>query len=452
MQMIKRLLYLLVVLSLAPALYFGPAPASADERTQADPAVTELKKAASSINITFEASSQELATVLNRMLAKEIYRGSTKTGGLSADIVRNGPVSVTAADNYIYLTVPVTMSFRYAGFTTLPVASRLKFRLNAKITPDWKINAEIYYMGLSDQFADEMGIGLLSVKPRSIIEGIVQPLQKLMSELISKKINEKYSLRAEVEKVWSAAQKPVLLDKGYSAWLKMAPQEVVLYPLYAAHNQVRLSLGLKSVAELVIGPGLPAPALVPLPALKLGTSSDKSFRIALNTDIFYKDLLDIAAPLLLNKELGSDGKSIILKSLDINSNGDKLAVKVEAEGTYNGIFYLTCKPAFNPQTNVFSVEEVDFDINTRSFLLKSAAWLLHGRLRSIIHENINMDLTQRMKQLQAMAQKAMEQVKLTDNLLLKGQVKEIRLHEVAVQKDKISIQVYAEGETTVHFQ
>lgn len=37
-------------------------------------------------------------------------------------------------------------------------------------------------------------------------------------------------------------------------------------------------------------------------------------------------------------------------------------------------------------------------------------------------------------------------------IFLKGNVKDVNLHDVVVQKDKISIQVYAEGETTIHFQ
>ena len=453
-RLLRRLLLLLVSATLAftfcTCLWAGSA--SAGERPQYESSRTELKRAVSSMNVTFEASSQTLTAALNQMIGNEIYRGSTKTSGLTADIVRNGPITLMATDHCLYFTVPITMSLWYGGFQTPAVSSKLKFKLNPKITPDWKLNAEISYVGLSDLFAGETGIGLLSIKPRSIIEGMTQPLQRAMSDLISKKINEKYSLKAEMEKVWVAAQKPVLLDKNYRTWLKITPQEVMFYPLCAAHNQVKLSLGLKSFAEVVIGPEPVAPAPLPLPDLKLGTSSDQSFRITLNTDIFYKDILNISAPLLLNKELGSDGKSIILKQLDIYNSGDKLAVKVEAAGSYNGIFNLTCKPSFNPQTNVFSVEDVDFDMDTQSFLLKSAAWLLHSRIRSIIQENINMNLTQRMQQVREMAQKAMDQVKLTDHIFLKGHVKDVKLHDVVVQKDKISIQVYAEGETTIHFQ
>lgn len=443
------------LLALALAFIFyscpGTAPASADKGPSDEAVRAELKKSVSSVNITFEASSQAITAALNQMVGKDIYKGATQISGLTADIVRNGPINVTASDNYIYLNLPVTMSLRYGGFKTPAITSSLKFKLSARITPDWKINADIQYMGLSGLFADEAGIGPLSINPRSIIEGITQPLQRVISDLVSRKINEKYSLRAEMVKIWNAAQKPVRVNNN-SAWLKITPQEVTLYPLYAAGNQVKLSLGLKSFAELVVGPEPPAPVPVPLPDLKLGARCDNSFRIALNTDIFYKDILTVAAPLLLNKELGSDGKSIILKNIDIYSSGDKLAVKVEASGSYNGVFYLTSRPSFDQQTNTFSVEDVDFEMETHNILLKTAGWLLHGKIRSIIKEKLNMDLTERMRQAHEMAQKAMDQVQLADRIYLKGRVKAIKLYNVIVQKEKISVQVFAEGETTVHFQ
>ncbi len=448
MHVLRRILPLpaLAIIALV-SLHAGPQPYAAVEPPRA-----ELKREVSSLNVAFEASSDELAANLNRMIGTEIYRDSTATGGMTADIVRNGAIAVTAADNYIYLTMPVTISLRYGGFKTPAISSKMRFKLSAKVTPDWKIHVEVYYLGLSDLFAEQTGMGPLSIRPRRIIEGITAPLQRAMSDLISTRLNEKYSLRAQVFKAWNAAQKPVLLDRNYGAWLKITPQEVLLYPLYAANNRVRLSLGLKSFAEMVVGPEPATSAPAPLPDLKLANGSDKSFRIALNTDLFYRDILNAASPLLLNKELGSDGKSIILKDLDISSRDDKLVVKVQAEGSYEGVFYLTCTPSFDPRTNVFSVEDVDFDISTKNILLKTAGWLLHSKIKNIIREKINMDLTQKLEQARETAQKNMEKVKLADHIFLKGKVNAIKLHDVLVMKDKICIQLYTEGETTVFFQ
>lgn len=428
----------------------GAEPVTA-ERPVEEAFRSELKKELSTLNVAIGASASELAVTLNRVVAKELYKGSTRTKGLTADVLRNGPIVVSAADNYLYLTIPISMSLSYGIFETPALATKLKFKLNAKVTPDWKVIAEVYYTGLSDPLADEVGIGPISIKPRSIVEGITQPVQRTLSELIGRKLGEKFPLKVQVAKVWNAAQKPILLDKKYNAWLRITPREVLLYPLYAHNNEVKLSVGLKSFAEVVVGPEPPARTIVPLPDLKLVSGTDRTFRVALNTDLFYKDILNIASPLLLNKEFGSDGKSVILKDLDLYGNGDKLMIKVETTGTVEGTFYLTGKPAFNPQTNVFSMEDVDFEMKSRSLLLKSAEWFLHGTIRNAIREKLHMDLTQRLAQAREMAGKAMARVNLAENLFLAGSIKTVKVNDVMVQRDKISIQVYTEGETGIVF-
>ncbi len=425
---------------------------SASEQPQSGALRTGLKREISTVNVQFEASSDDLAAALNRTIGSEIYRGNTRAAGLKAEILRNGPVAIKAADNFIYLAMPVTISLGYGGFKTPQIAAKLNFRLSARITPEWKLNAEIYYMGLSDLFSEEVGIGPMSIKPRKIVEGIIDPLQRAISDLISRKINEKYSLKEEVRKAWNAVQRPIRLDKGYNAWLKITPQGVTLYPLYTENNRVVLNLGLTSLAELAVGPEPAASGLVALPDLRPAVNCDKSFRITLNTDLPYKDILHIASPLLIDRELGSDGKSVILKDLDIYSDSDRLIVKAETRGSFEGTIYLTCKPKFDPDTNRFFVDDVDFDMQTRNLLLNTADWFLHGKFRRQIAEKINMDLTEKLNKAREAAQRAIEQVKLAEHILLRGRVNAVKLRDVIVQKEKILVQLYAEGETTVVFQ
>ena len=441
-----------VLIALTLSACTGVRPSFAAERPRDEAFRTALKKEISTLNVPIEVSADEVGKVLNQVIRRELYKGSTKTRGVTADILRNGPITVSAADNYIYFTLPVTMSLSYGMFETPATPLKLKFRANPKVSPDWKLNTEIYYMGLSDLLAEETGIGPVSIKPRSIMEGITQPLQHLLSDLINKKINEKFPLKGQIAKVWNAAQKPVSVDKSRNAWLKLTPREVMLSPLSTRNNRIRLSVGINSFAELEVGPEPATPPLVPLPNLKLVNTIDRNFRIALNADLFYADILKIASPLLLDKEFNSDGKTVIIKDLDLYGNGDKFVVKVATEGSLEGVFYLTGTPRFDPLTNIFSVEDVDFDMQTRSLLLKSADWFLHSMIRSRIQEKLNMDLTQRMEQSRELARKAIAQVQLADNVLLRGNIKTLQFSDVLVQKDKISIQVLTDGESAIFVQ
>jgi hypothetical protein len=411
-----------------------------------------LNRETSTLNIPIEMSTADLAKILNVSVRKELYKGSTRTKGVSADVLRNGPILISAADNFLYITLPVTMSLSYSMFETQPVSMKLKFRATASVTPDWRLHTDIFYLGVSDLLAEDIGAGPLSFKPRSIVDGITQPVQKALSDLVAQKINEQLPLKTQVAKVWDTAQTPVLLDKTYKTWLKLTPRDVMLFPLSAQNNRVKLSLGINTFAEVVVGPEPATPVKRPLPNLKLVTTFDKTFRIALNADIFYKDLRAIVAPLLLNKQFESDGKSVIVKDFDLSGNGDKLVVKLETQGSLDGVVYLTAKPVFNAQTNVFSVEDVDFDLQTQSMLLKSADWFLHGTIRGIIQEKLNMNLTQQLEQSRQIAAKALNRMQLMDRVFLKSDIHNLKFKDVIVQQDKISIQVYTEGESAILFQ
>ena len=412
---------------------------------------TELAKELSFLNIAIELSADELADSVNRMTPKELYQGATRPKGLSAEILRNGPIAVSAADDYIHLTVPVTMSLRSSIFEIPAIATELKFKLSATVTPDWQIVATVVYAGLSDPLAEEAMIGPFAIKPRSIIERHVQSLQRLLSDLASRKLNEKIQLKAQVAKVWNAVQQPVLLDRGYDAWLLVTPRDVLLYPLQARNNQIKLPVGFVTFAELVVGQTPPARPPAPLPDLKPASGPERMFRVSLHTELFYRDIVRIVAPQLLDKEIGSGGKSVILKGLDLYGDGDRLIIKMETAGSFDGIIHLSCKPVFNPHTNLFAVADVDFDMQTQSILVQSADWLLHSSIRNTIQEMLNVDLTARLEQAREMAAKMLARVRLAESVFLVGSVKTIRLNGVMVQPEKISIRAYTEGETALVF-
>src|ERR1039457_1417514 len=385
------------------------------EKPKAEAFRTALNKEISTINIPIEMSTDELAKILNLTIHKELYKGSTKTKGLTTDVMRNGPILVTAADNFLYITLPVTMSFSYSMFEIEPIPLKLKFRATAYVTPDWNIHTDVIYLGVSDLLAEGVGVGPLSFKPRSIVEGVTQPVQKALSGMVAQKIHKLLPLKSMVAKVWNTAQTPILLDKNYKTWLVLTPREIMLSPLYAQNNRVKLSVGISTIAEVVVGPEPAAQPMRPLPNLKLVNTFDKTFRIALNVDVFFKDLRAVAAPLLLNKQFDSDGNSVIIKDFDLSGNGDKLVIKLETQGSLDGVIYLTAKPVFNPQTDVFSVEDVDFDMQTQSLLLNSADWFLHGTIKSMIQEKLNMNLTQQLEQSRQIAAKALTRMQLMDH-------------------------------------
>jgi hypothetical protein len=409
----------------------------------------DQKKDPSCLVVSLEVSARELSDALNRSVPRELYRGTADSGGASSHVLRNGAIRITAADNYLRVAVPIALSFQYGILETPRLPTTLKFRISPKLSADWRLDPDLRFDGFGEQLPQEVKIGPVSLAPRSTAERLAQPVQQKLSSLIAGKLNEKFPLRREVSNLWERFQKPIRLDQRYNAWLVLTPQDLSLFPLYAQKDELKLTLGLTTLADVVVGPEPQVRQPQPLPRLKLGTVSDRKFRLSLNSELFYDDLLKIASPLLLNREIGQKGRSVILKGIALYGNGDHIIVKLETTGAAEGAFFLTGRPVLDPVTKRLSIKDVDFDLQSKSPLLQSADWFLHGTIRKTVEEKLNVDLSQRLAQASELASRSLAHVQLADGVFLAGTLNTVRVNDVAVRKESLSIQLYSEGETVI---
>lgn len=402
------------------------------------------------INLSVDATTADLSRILNQSLQKELYKGN---GGLgtSVEVLRTGPAVITAANDFVYLALPVQVSFGYGMFTTAPLKTDLRFKAKVTTTADWRLKTELYYTGLSDGLAESVKLGPLTLKPKSMVEGITQPVQKLLAPIINAKVNDAVMLREKITPLWQNAFTPVLVDKKFSAWLKLAPEKVVLGPLQTANNRLHFSVGLVTAAEITLGPK-PTPAAVrPLPSAQQLTTIDNQFHIRLGTDIFFTDFITALNPLLLNQTFGDD-KKITVRSFNLKGEDGKLVITLTSTGDFDGELTLIAKPVYNPQLNALSFEDIDFDTKNAGVLIGVGSWLFKGTIRNTIKEKLNSSIVTQLESARSKASSALASVPLGEHILLSGSVNSLMLGESAVAHDRLSVQVVAEGTSNIRMR
>ena len=401
----------------------------------------------SSINLSVEASTTDLAAIINQSLPKELYKGQ---GGLgtSVTVLRTGPVLVTATDNFIYVTLPVQLTFSYALYESYPVKAGLRFKAKVNVTPDWRLKTELYYTGLSDNLADTLKLGPLSLKPKSMVENVSQPVQRLLAPIIDSKVNDSIQLRAKIAPLWQNAFNPMLVSKEFSAWLKLTPDKIVMSPLLAANNRIQLSIGVITGAEITVGPkpvAAPAKALPPVQQLPV---FDKTFHIQVATDIFFADLVSALNPVLLGKTFGED-KKITVKSFNLKAEDGRLVVVLAATGDFDGELLLFAKPVYNAQSNTLSFENVDFDTRNAGWLISTGSWLFSSTIRNTIKTKLDSTVVEQLEKARLKASTSLSSVQLAEHVKLTGAVNSLALGEASVLSDRLSVQVIAQGESRV---
>ena len=401
----------------------------------------------STINIRVDASAVDIATILNKSINTNLFKGQGAYG-TSVEILRTGAIAVTAANDFVNLSIPVQLTFGYGMFTTGPLKTDLRFKAKVSVTADWRLKTELYYTGLSDGLTDSLRLGMITIKPKSLVEGVTLPVQKLLAPIIDAKLNDTVKLRDKIAPLWQNAFTPVLVDKNFSAWLKLSPEKIVMSPMVATNNRLSVSIGLVTSAEIVIGPK-PAPEPPrPLPQIQQLTNFDNQFHIQLAANIFFTDLVTALNPILIDKTFGDD-KKITVRSFSLKGDDGKLVIDLTSTGDFEGGLSLVAKPVYNPQDNTLRFENIDFDTKQAGFLVGVGSWLFNGTIRSIIKEKLNTTITDQLESARVKASAALAKIKLADHAELSGTVRSLSLGEATVAADRLSVQVAVQGESAL---
>lgn len=401
----------------------------------------------SAINLNVETTAADLAAIISKSLPKELYKGK---GGLgtSVTVLRTGPVAVATADNFVYLTLPIQLTFSNAFYESYPLRAGLKFRVRVNVTPDWRLKTELYYTGLADSLVDTFKLGPISLKPKSLVENISQPVQQLLAPIIDTRINESVQLRSRITPLWQNAFQPLLVSKEFSAWLRLTPEKIVMSPLLAASNRLLLSIGVITGAEITVGPKPAATPARPLPPLQQISTFDKSFHIQLAADIFFNDLSAALKPVLLDKSFGEE-KKITIKSFRLQGEEGRLVVVLTTSGDFDGELTLFARPVYNAQQNTLTFADVDFDTRNAGWLISTGSWLFSSTIRETIKTKLDASVVDQLEKSRLKASTALSAVQLAEHVKLTGTVKALTLGEATVLNDRLALQITARGESGV---
>jgi len=401
----------------------------------------------STLNLSITATATDLAGLINRSLPAKLYEGQGVLG-TTVTVTRNGQVGVTAADDYINLYVPVQLVFSNAFSRSYPLPAGLRFKARLQVTADWRIVTELYYSGLSEGLADTIKLGPLSLKPKGAVEGITQPVQRLLAPMVDAKVNDAVRLREKVAPLWTGAFTPTLVSREFSTWLKLTPERIAMSPIRATDNQVRLAIGVIAGAELIVGPQPPGTPPRPLPPVKITTAIDPNFNLQLGVEVRYADLVAALQPVLIDKTFGTDSK-VTVKAFSLKGSEGRLVVTLTTTGDFDGELTILARPVYNPTENALTFEEVDFDTRDAGWLVTAGSWLFGSGIRGTIKEKLDSAVAEKLAEARRKAGAALATVRLADHVTLSGVLTALSPGPATVFDDRLTLQVTARGESRI---
>ena len=87
------------------------------------------------------------------------------------------------------------------------------------------------------------------------------------------------------------------------------------------------------------------------------------------------------------KEFASGSRKIVVQNVSLWHKDSKIIIALDMTGSINGTIYLSGIPNYNSITKEIYFDQMDYVLNTKGLLTKTANWLLQGMILRKIQEN-----------------------------------------------------------------
>lgn len=179
-------------------------------------------------------------------------------------------------------------------------------------------------------------------------------------------------------------------------YFNLHPKNLRMQNINAKNNLLNINIGIS--ATPVVSFAKPDAIISSVPDLTMG-ANPPGFNIYIEAAFQYDSLSNVLNSYLANKRFdmneGLFKKHIIIQNTKVmgSESGDFL-IKVDFTGSFDGTIFFTGKPVYNADKKMLEVENLDYDLKTKSFLLNTAKWLFNKRIIKELKKYTSFDLSQ----------------------------------------------------------
>ncbi len=201
------------------------------------------------------------------------------------------------------------------------------------------------------------------------------------------------NLKPHLQRAWNMMNEVFNIPGiGYFA---LHPKKLRMENISGKGDLLNLNIGIS--ATPIISLIKPAATASPIPDLS-AAATPGGFNIYLEAALQYDSLSKVLDASLFNKRFdvvdGLFKKHILIRGTAVKGNDKgELLITLDFGGSFNGTVYFTGKPVYNAATKRIEVEHLEYDLQTKNLLLKTAKWLFNNRIISELKKYTSFDLT-----------------------------------------------------------
>lgn len=350
------------------------------------------------ISFPVNLSIKDIETQTNKSLNGLIYEDSNlEDDKTQMKIWKSAPIQISEENNKLKTIVPLKI-WAKVKYGTDALGMNLfdirEFNLNGTVTllsdvkmNNWKVTTTTSLENIDWQESPTITIAGKQV----YITYLVNPTIKIFKSKIERKIDESLDktldFKSNMLDLMQKVSDPIEMSQTYQSWLKVTPQELYTTEAQLKSNAVNLTIGLKCLMESSIG--LKPKSNFDKNKIVLKTTSNLPDRVVANITAVstYQDASRIMTQNFKGQVFGTGKRKVTVQNVQIWHKQGKMIIALDMTGSLNGRIYLSGFPQFDTEKKELYFDELDYALETKSRLMKTANWLFQGMVLTKIKES-----------------------------------------------------------------
>jgi hypothetical protein len=354
------------------------------------------------INLPISVKLKDVENQTNKLLEGLIYEDNNiEDDNIEMKIWKLAPISIKndpeVSGGKIKTILPLKVNFKYRiGTKTLGVNlyNTKEFNLNGNVVlisdvalSNWKLTTKTELKSIDWNENPTMVVLGKNVPITYLMNPAIKifrsKIEKSIDTAIEKSMDFKPNVLAAIEKICS----PFLMNESYESWLRITPIEIYSTNAVLKNNTFLMDMGMKCTMTTLIGKKpeskFDASKIVLKPVTKIPNQITANIA-AVST---YAEATKIMTKNFAGQEFGSGSKKVKVQKVDIWHKNDKMVIALEVLGSVNGTIYLTGFPQYNEQSKEIFFDKLDYALDTKNKLMRTANWLAQGLVLRKIQES-----------------------------------------------------------------
>jgi hypothetical protein len=418
----------------------------------------------STISLPMEIKVQALETLLNRQLTGLIYEDNSLTdnGGdnLMVKAWKKDNIRINFENGKFIYRLPLKLWIKagwkieqfgisLSDYREMNAEIALKFQTSVSVNKDWSLKTTTISDGYEWLSKPTLKIGPVDLPITFIADLIIKNYKETINSAIDEGLQESLDLKTSVKEAWTELQEPMLLSEEYGLWLRVSPKSISASPLTGGKGIIKHTTSIQAVTECFTGKKPPVRINTVLPDLIPDSKLGDEFLSNVVSYIGYDYLDSITRMMLVNSTFEFGKKKITVTGVSVYGNETKMIIATDVTGSINGRLYFAGPPAYRASDTSIILRDLQFSVQTKNVLVKSAAWLANSGVEKTIGKNLFYPIGPEVRETFDMMAESLKRYDLDEGFYMTGILTSMEVHQPVLAPAGIIAPVSIKGKLTV---